>query len=124
MHVFVLPGAYESVARDVREAVKISTPEEKARYRLSERAMADYLFSLFEETLYDYRSALAFGDTNRASFEKETLDYFTVRLLRNPRLLYYWDKSGGHLSAEYSPKTIEYYEQHVLNDKVAPLKEK
>jgi len=55
--------------------------------------MADYLFSVFEANLIDYQSSSALQEPKRREFEKGVLDFFTVKLLRNPRLLYYWD--GG-----------------------------
>jgi hypothetical protein len=115
LHVFMLPGAYEEVAKEVHKAVAHATDSDLAKYRLSERAMADYLFSVFEANLIDYQSSSPLQEPMRRKFEEGVLDFFTQKLLRNPRLLYYWSRDGGKLSEEYQDTTQQYYNEHVLS---------
>jgi hypothetical protein len=125
MHVFVLPNVYYKVACDVKRAVIESQPADMARFRLKERAMADYIFSIYEYTVLDYLAAQSFmGDSRRAKLDEETLTYFTEDLLRNPRLLWYWNPTGGRLAAEYRHETVGHYKDHVLMNPNKPLTEK
>jgi hypothetical protein len=121
MHIFVLPDSYDSAHAQVRLSVSRIGSAERSLLVIKERAMADYVFTLFEYTLYDFQSASKFGNRERALFEKDVLEYFTRKLLRNPRLLWYWDERGGKLSSEYEEITRQYYADHVLHDPKAPL---
>jgi hypothetical protein len=122
-HIFVLPDSYGQAYAQVRNSTSGIGGAERSLLVIKERAMADYIFELFEYTLYDFQSASKFGNQERALFEKEVLEYFTGKLLRNPRLLWYWDANGGKLSSEYEDKTRQYYADHVLHDPKAPLVE-
>jgi hypothetical protein len=121
MHVFVLSNAYKEVACDVKRAVLDAVPQDKARYRLKERAMADYLFTIYEFMILDYNASQSFfGDDRRAEEDKKAILYFTDDLLRNPRLLWYWDASGGKLESEYREETKKHYMEHVRNNPGRP----
>jgi hypothetical protein len=122
LHIFMLPGkVYEDVKSQVAVATSKASPSQLAIFKLDERAMADYLFSVFEANLIDYQSSNQIFDHERRKFEKIVVDYFTQHLLRNPRLLYYWNKDGGGLSAEYQKATRDYYDANVLHDPTHPL---
>ncbi len=123
-HIFGLPDSYDSAYAQVRESESGIGAAQRSLLVIKERAMADYIFALFEYTLYDFQSASKFGNQERALFEKDVLDYFTGKPLRNPRLLWYWDERGGKLSSEYEAKTRQYYADHALHDPQAPLIEK
>lgn len=120
-HLFVLPDAYPRVSALVGVAVANKTKEERAQLLIKERGMAQYILTHFESTLYDKKAADRFWDTTRANFQNEVLDYFTGRLLRNPRLLWYWDPKGGNLTAEFEKETIEYYNNSVIRNPNSPL---
>ena len=123
MHVFALSNVYPEVARRVHAATKDLSDAEKNQLILAERSLADYIFTTFEYSLYEHKVAEQFHDTAKAKFLQEVLDYFTTRQLRNPRLLYYWNRDGGGLSVEYEDWTNKYYDEHVLHDKNQPLVE-
>jgi len=123
MHVFTLSNTYPSVVAKVKLATKDLTLAERSQLVLAERSLAEYIFTTFEYSLYEHKVAVDFHDNAKAQFLKEVLDYFTARLLRNPRLLYYWDKKGGGLSTLYEDWTNAYYDSHVLHDKQLPLLE-
>lgn len=115
-HMFVSPEDYKQTAKLVTQSVGILTPEKRAAYLLKEKGISFYIFTAFEQTFYQYQAAVNFGDKKRSEFLKAVLDYFTGRLLRNPRLLYYWDKNGGNVSQYYETETKKYYEDNVPNN--------
>lgn len=84
---------------------------------LRERALALYIFDVYEHNLYQWRHAMEIGDHERARFFGEVLDYLTGRLLRNPRLLYYWNDPSESLKDQYESWTNEHYARFVLGDK-------
>ena len=76
--------------------------------------MADYLFSIYEYMVLDYNASRSFfGDDRRAEEDRKAILYFTNDLLRNPRLLWYWNPKGGQLESEYRQETKEHYDEHV-----------
>lgn len=124
MHVFCPSDVYPGVSDLVHRASSDLPSNEISKLLLQERAMADYAFATFEYSVFEYDIATKYGNSTRAKELKEVVDYFTGRLLRNPRLLYYWDPPGGNLSSEYEALTKQYYDNFVLHDKLNPLVEK
>jgi hypothetical protein len=114
-HLFEVVTNY----RVVRDQVSFATvdlrnkPNERHRLSLEERAIADRLFTMFEQALYQWRQARERKDSPREQFLREVLEYFTSRLLQNPRLLWYWSPKGGNLSVNYEVATMEYYNTNV-----------
>jgi hypothetical protein len=108
-HIYALKGSYQAVVNDVRVHMQDADKKTKAHGRLLERAMADYIFTAFEETLLDYRMAQDSGDQKRTQIDEDRLAYFTGDLLRNPRLVWWWWEDGGGLVEEYTKETREYY---------------
>jgi len=109
-HLFALPDTYSIVKAQVIQAMDandISTP------LLQERAVAQRQFIMFEHAFYQWTQARNRGDATRAQFLKEVLDYFTGRLLRNPRLVWYWSPEGGNLGSHCESSTIDYYNKTV-----------
>jgi hypothetical protein len=108
-HLFEVPDNYAAVRRQVRSAtVDIrARATEGDRLALEERAIADRLFTMFEQAFYQWRQARERADSPRERFLRDVLVYFTGRLLQNPRLLWYWSPKGGHLSVNYESATIE-----------------
>ena len=122
-HLLALPKAYDSVACDVARHIALLPAADRAAYPLKERAAADYIFTLFERSVYHqpvtsgWRGRL-FSHTRKVN--DEVVAYFTQRLLRNPRLLWYWDADGGGLRGHYEPDTIRRYEAGVLKEATTP----
>jgi hypothetical protein len=114
-HLFELSENYEQIAASVATATQHlrNSPHEIARLLLEERSVADRLFTMFEESYYQWQQAQASGDTPRAEFLLAVVDYFTGRLLRNPRLLWYWSPNGGALAGHYEADTVAYYDANV-----------
>ena len=120
-HLFVVPETYPAMLSQVTASVEDLSPQERLRLELQERAMADYILNEFELSFYQINRARPRFDKQSKEFFEEVLAYFTQRLLRNPRLLYYWSRDGGQLCLNYEPSTIEYYERRVLNDPSHPI---
>jgi hypothetical protein len=114
-HLFEVPDNYQSVKSLVRMATLDLRRKraEVVRLELEERAVTDRLFTMFEQAFYQWGQARDRQDTPRAKFLGEVLSYFTGRLLKNPRLLWYWAPKGGNLAVNYEPATVQYYEANV-----------
>lgn len=114
-HLFEVSDSYSGAVKQVKLAIAndLSSSSRLARLRLEERAIADSLFTLFEQAYYQWKLATVSNDAARTSFLKEELDYFTERLLRNPRLLWFWANDGGKLSLQYEKATQVFYESSV-----------
>src|ERR1700761_7176916 len=112
-HLFVMPDSYAIVADQVATATSSLGPAELAGLRLKERAAATLIFVVYEDSFYQWKQAVAAGDRNRASFLWEVLAYLDGRLLRNPRLLFYWSPQGGKLVTYFEAETRKHYYQYV-----------
>lgn len=121
IHLFTVPDSYGSVLQQVRASLKDLSKEDKLRFLLQERATADYIFNEFEQAFYQLNRAQSYLDERSSTFYSEVLDYYSLRLLRNPRLLYYWSLDGGQLCLNLEQSTISYYEANVLNHPTLPL---
>jgi hypothetical protein len=124
-HLVALPSKYDDVSTLVSQTFKGASPREIAQAIIKERFIANYIFTLFEEALYQKdRAANQIFNSAKSRFNQEVLDYFTGRVLRNPRLLWYWSTDGGGLSEYYEASTRQYYTEHVLQvlDGSAPPK--
>lgn len=104
---------YPKVVALVREATSAATPAERAQMKLREGAMAMYLFSQFEQTVYLHQAAVEMDEKERVNFSKATLEYFTGTLFRNPRLVYLWSPNGANLRQHYDPVAQQYWDQTV-----------
>lgn len=123
-HIFALPDWYNESVRQISSSLKSTEPTKRAELLLKERAIARFILTNYEEIFYQWKHAKSVGDTQRAGFLEEVLNYFTGRLLRNPRLLYYWSEDGGKLAADFEPETRKHYEEHVLRNYNLPLTQK
>lgn len=123
-HLISMPDRYRHTVQDVTTAYINANDQELAKHRLKERYIANYIFTLFEAALYEQgRAALPLVNGEKRRFNSEVLQYFTSRVLRNPRLLWYWDEKGGGLSTYYEEATKAYYLDHVTKDPKDPLLE-
>ncbi len=120
-HITALPENYAAVASVVATTTENLTATERTQLLLRERTLAMYIFGIFEHALYQYNQAVGFGDDDRVAFLEEVLGYLTGRLLRNPRLLYYWSSEEIGISGHFEDVTHQYYRDHVLEDENYPL---
>ncbi len=109
-HLFETPDNYAQVKYHLAIALAPLTEAAHSQLLLSERAVAIVIFDLFEETCYQHERAEKQGDRDRVDFLKTVLDYFTGRLLANPRLRWLWSAHGGNMRAFFEPQTVELYE--------------
>jgi hypothetical protein len=112
-HLFALPEQYDDRLRKVRASLNATDEKSKASAELREEAVAMMVFGVFEHSFYQYLVAKPESNTDRDAFLREVLDYLTGRLLRNPRLRYYWEPSGGNCCEYFETSTREYYQQRV-----------
>jgi hypothetical protein len=112
-HLLTLIDRYQDVGAQVALSLRGTDDHERANLELEERAFADYIFTLFDHLVMERVRAAEARDESRARDADAMLRYFTEKLLRNPRLTYYWREDGAGLSATCSARTREYYERHV-----------
>jgi len=114
-HIFETPENYEWNKALVVQATatELANPEERARLQLEEAALAQRTLAMFEHSYYQWQHAVETADRPRVEFLKAVLDYFTARVLTNPRLLWYWSPAGANLSEHYETSTREYYDKNV-----------
>lgn len=96
-HLFATPDQYEKVKSRVQEALGQLDPKKRAEYLIQERATADFIFMFYEQT----RAQWAYTQDSDRDYVREVLEYLNGRLLHNPRLVYWWLKSGGGLESSY-----------------------
>jgi hypothetical protein len=116
-HLFETPTNYPRYNKLVMTAAggKTMSDAEQAKLLLEEAAMAERVFSMFEHSLFQWMHGKQNADKARVEFLKAVLDYYTGRILPNPRLMWYWSKTGANLSEHFETVTIQYY-----NDNVKP----
>jgi hypothetical protein len=118
-HLLTLSDRYDDVVKEICVATSDANPAKRSEYLVKERALADFIFTFYEQTLYQWN----YTKVDERKFLNEVLSYLTDRLLRNPRLLYYWSEKGGNLQRNYERLTQEHYRNNVVNSTKNPLAE-
>ena len=116
-HVFTTPDGYDSIMHKIHISTRGASAEKLIELKLKERALALQIFDYYEQTVFLLESSIRTKEQHRAQFLKAVESYFSGRLLRNPRLLYYW----SILSDDYEDITKKYYHDNVLSNKETPL---
>lgn len=116
-YLFEIGSEYDKAIELVKAAIE-SLPEGErtsaiSTARLQERALVRKILSMFEHALYQANHAVKTKDKVRESFFKDVLFYYTDRLLKNPRISWYWSTSGGNLRVHMEESTREYCESKV-----------
>jgi hypothetical protein len=112
-HLFEVEENYIAVADTLRAVAPGPGSVESVMLSLKERAAALTLFGLYEHVIYQLEEVSEDGDTVRARFLADAADYFTNRLLANPRLRYLWASDGGNLQCEFEENVRTHYEQYI-----------
>lgn len=117
-HLFVTYDKYESVKSIVCAAVANAEQEKLESYLLQERAVVDLILSYYEQIKYQWKYT---RDSER-EFVKGIIEYFEGRLLRNPRLVWWWQDECGGLETSYEKYTRDEWRTRVFEpiDKSAP----
>jgi hypothetical protein len=102
-HMFTTFDRYPEMKDLIAKGVGNLTNGKRAEYLSHERAVADFLFTYYEQTLLQWAAT---KDQERKILD-DILSYFQGRLLRNPRLVYWWRESGGGLETSYEKETRE-----------------
>ena len=119
-HLFTTNGeAYDTVGKTIRTAASSLSVPERARLQLQERALAHSIFTAYEET-YMLRVQAVSGDPGRLKFLETQLAYFNDLFRHNPRLLWFWDETGGRESLEFASVLQNYYHEHVKDPPASP----
>ncbi len=108
-HMFSVKERYESLKQLVASGIPTPSQEKWAEYISHERAVADFIFTYYEQTLYQWEAT---RDKER-QFINETLDFLRNSLLTNPRLVYWWRIEAGGLESSYQTITRNDWRAHV-----------
>jgi len=100
-HMLVTPDRYPEVARASSTMTEGVTERETAKYWLEERAVANMIWTYYEQLLFQWN----FTRDDERKFVVSVLDYFEDSILRNPRLLWWWTIRGGGLETSYEDIT-------------------
>lgn len=114
-HLFAVTiGQYNSARDQVRGVALAKSDPERLSFLLQERALAHFIFTIYEETYYLWRQA-ASGERVRAELARDDLMFFNDFLSNNPRLLWYWDTTnGGKLGMAFAGDLQAYYKENVV----------
>jgi hypothetical protein len=114
-HLFAVTiGQYTSARDQVRAVALTKSDSERLSLLLQERALAHFIFTIYEETYYLWQQA-AGGERRRAELARDDLMFFNDFLSNNPRLLWYWDTTnGGELGSAFARELEVYYKENVV----------
>jgi hypothetical protein len=94
-HLFALTKeAYVLASSKVKEATSKVGSAERTAAVLQEQAVANYIFTAYELTYFQWVHARDYRDTERATFFAQDLQSFDD-LMCNARLQWYWDPDDG-----------------------------
>lgn len=112
LHLFeTTPQAYRATRRNIRRTTEALSSDERTRALLEERAMADHIFTSYEDLFFNWRHSVETKDD--AAFLSADLSGYLPLLLCNPRLQWYWSDRGGRLGANYSEELHDHYDKNV-----------
>jgi hypothetical protein len=117
-HIFETKSNYWRFQNIVKEAVTAKSNQELITLKLQEAAIAERIFVMFEHCLYQRNHAKKIGDFHRQEFLEEELNYYTKRLLCNPRLVWYWSPKGENFCEHSEQVTNDYYNQNIEFGKI------
>ncbi len=129
-HLFVVPEAdggyaeYDRAVQSVREAVSKEPLPKRLEYQLKEEALVTLILTKYEQGLYQLEEANRIGDEWLRTFLKEeVVDYFRKNLIRNPRVLYYWDDVKQLFSEKLRQDVAKQLEgtSSLRRDKIGPF---
>ena len=113
-HIFEVAENYTAISAKLKAvAPKPADREALMALELNERAVALTIFGIYEYVVYQLAAAETAHSKSRAKFLTEAAEYFSGRLLPNPRLQYLWSHNGGNLECEFEKMLREHYQQHV-----------
>jgi len=114
-HLFATSGQrYEASLVTIEAASSSLSDQERAKLLLQERAVAHYIFTTYEEAYGLWQQSLA-GDKRRIQLAHDDVLYFNEAVCNNPRLLWYWKKTGGNMEAVFG-NVSEYFNNKVLTE--------
>ncbi|CAN2044579.1 hypothetical protein GMMP13_1500003 [Candidatus Magnetomoraceae bacterium gMMP-13] len=112
-HLLALHDRYDNEVSLIKQAIGTLTDEKRAEFLVREKMVALLIFQNYEQTLYQWQNSKGIIDNQRTKFLYDVLMYFTQRLLRNPRLLYYWKE--GNLKEYFEKLTTDHYSKYVTD---------
>ena len=109
-HMFATFDRYEQIKAIVQKAAGRIDEVKLSCYLLQERAVADLILSFYEQMLSQWDAT----QDEEHEFIDGMIDYFEGRLLRNPRLVWWWMAESGGLETSYEDTTRKRWRENVL----------
>jgi hypothetical protein len=109
-HLFVTYDQYQRVKDMVIRCTRDIDDEKRISYLLQERTVVDLLMTYYEQITFQWEST---RDKER-KFVKGIIDHFEMRVLRNPRLIWWWQAECGGLETAYDDETRKRWQDKVL----------
>jgi hypothetical protein len=115
-HLFAFtPEQYNITSQRVAEFSSSLQKSDRLKLLLEEQGIANYLFTLFEETYFYWKHAQENGDRTRLELLAGDMDFFSQQMC-NPRLAWYWDANKGQRMAyNFAPALQKYVQQQLKN---------
>jgi len=109
-HMFVTFDKYDQIKAIVERSIERLDEPKIASYQLQERAVTDFILSFYEQMLGQWAAT----QDKEHEFVDAMIGYFEGRLLRNPRLIWWWMAEAGGLETSYEPSTRKRWRERVL----------
>jgi hypothetical protein len=110
-HLFTTPDKYPAVKREVQKMLRNMGRRKRHSFLLRERAAVALLLTFHEQAVYQWHHVTA----SERAFTKEVVDYLETRLLRNPRILWWWSEDRIGLAESYEELTRSRWREYVLS---------
>jgi hypothetical protein len=115
------PEAYYTTSKKIKAALHGLDDKQRIEYELQERALAHFIFTVYEETYFHWTAARQAGDDRLAELLDANLVFFRSVALCNARLVWFFDANSGKLSEYFADGLREDYAEYVTEDcAVAP----
>jgi len=113
-HLFAQsPATYFYITEQIRTALEGTPPREKTKLLLEERSLAHFIFTTYEQTYYQWQTAVQANNRHLAVLLADNLDFFD-KFLCNSRLVWFWDNNNNDQMSDYfSKELVSYYKSHV-----------
>jgi hypothetical protein len=115
-HLFAFtPEQYSIASQKVADFSGSLQKSDRLKLLLEEQGVANYIFTLFEETYFYWNHAKENGDRTRLELLAGDMDFFSQQMC-NPRLAWYWDAAKGlRMAYNFAPALQKYVRQQLKN---------
>ena len=109
-HLFATVDKYDGIKRLVESSLITLSASEIVEFRLRERAVVDSLLTFYEQVVFQWTQA----SVTERHFTKDIIDFMEGRLLKNPRIIWWWGAEEVGLADSYEELTHSRWNKYVL----------